>query len=77
MLTINSSSTTNRRLRIPAYNEAFEQSLWALNSFNQPPAVAELTASGFRRYSIDCAIVALSWANILICDLQIHNFGVG
>ena len=73
VLTINASSTTNRMLRIPASREAFEHNLGVLNSFNQPPAVSELMASGDRRHSIDAAIVALSWANRLICDLQIHN----
>jgi hypothetical protein len=73
VLTINLSSTTNRMLRIPASSEAFEHNLWVLNSFNQPPAVSESTNSGDRRYSIDAATVALSWANNLISDLQIHD----
>ncbi len=71
MFTIIASSTTKQILSIPASSEVFEHNLWALNSLSQPPAVSESITSEDRRYSIDAAVVAFSWANSLISDLYI------
>ena len=66
-LTINSSSITNRIWRTPASSAVFEHNRWALNSLSQSLAVSDF---GGRKYSIDDAIVALSWAKSVICDLK-------